>query len=142
MELSPELVTQLMEQTNGDGEVMLGKSNDESRSMEAIMDEATGQKQEGGEQAPETIPDDGLAPKQRAEIKWEMMKQGISQWWSDNWPLVLGAGVLGVAGFIAANIVTGGAITAVLNRSLCLLMREVQLSLNKQKSLTNLNLNQ
>ncbi|MEQ8754930.1 MAG: hypothetical protein RID09_15645 [Coleofasciculus sp. G1-WW12-02] len=114
MELSPELVTQLMEQTNGDGEVMLGESNDESRSLEAIMGEATGQKQEGGEPAPETIPDDGLAPKQRAEIKWEMMKQGISQWWSDNWPIVLGAGVLGVAGFIAANIVTGGAITAAL----------------------------
>ncbi|MEQ9621445.1 hypothetical protein [Coleofasciculus chthonoplastes] len=114
MELSPELVTQLMEQTNGDGKVMLGESNDESRSMEAIMDEATGQKQEGGEQTPETIPDDGLAPKQRAEIKWEMMKQGISQWWSDNWPIVLGVGVVGVAGFIAANIVTGGAITAAL----------------------------
>jgi hypothetical protein len=114
MELSDELVTQLMEQTNGDGEVMLGESNDESRSMEAIMAEATGQKQEGGEQTPETIPDDGLAPKQRAEIKWEMMKQGISQWWSDNWPIVLGAGVVGVAGFIAANIVTGGAITAAL----------------------------
>ncbi len=114
MEFSPELVTQLMEQTNGDGEVMLGESNDESRSMDAIMAEATGQKQEGAEQAPETIPDDGLAPKQRAEIKWEMMKQGISQWWSDNWPIVLGAGVVGVAGFIAANIVTGGAITAAL----------------------------
>ncbi|MGB5969304.1 MAG: AHH domain-containing protein [Spirulinaceae cyanobacterium] len=115
LSLSPEIMAQLMEQTDGNGEVLLGESNDQSRSMEAILAEATGEpKQAGAEQTAETIPDDGLTPKQRAEIKWGMMKQGISKWWSDNWPMVMGAGVLGVAGFIAANIATGGAITAAL----------------------------
>ncbi|MCP2731553.1 hypothetical protein [Limnofasciculus baicalensis] len=117
MELSPELSAELMEQTQGEGEVMLEQSNDESRSMEAILAEASGQEKEGGEQQeqPEQqYPDDGLSPKQRAEIKWQLMKKGIADWWSNNWPTVIGAGVVGVAGFIAANIVTGGAITAAL----------------------------
>ena len=117
MELSPELSAELMEQTQGEGEVMLEQSNDKSRSMESILAEASGQEKEGGEQQeqPEQqYPDDGLSPKQRAEIKWKLMKKGIADWWSNNWPTVIGAGVVGVAGFIAANIVTGGAITAAL----------------------------
>ncbi len=117
MELSPELSAELMQQTQGEGEVMLEQSNDESRSMEAIIAEAGGKEKEGGEQLeqPEQqYPDDGLSPKQRAEIKWQLMKDGIAKWWSENWPTVIGAGVVGVAGFIAANIVTGGAITAAL----------------------------
>ncbi|MEM7579864.1 MAG: DUF4157 domain-containing protein [Cyanobacteria bacterium P01_A01_bin.80] len=114
MELSPELVTQLMAQTNGDGEVMLGESNDESRSMESIISEATGQQQQedGKEQAKN--PDDGLSPRQRADIKWQMMKQGIAKWWSENWPLVIGGTTAAIGGFIALNVVTGGAITAAL----------------------------
>ncbi|MDJ0601582.1 MAG: AHH domain-containing protein [Crocosphaera sp.] len=114
MELSPELVADLMQQTNGDGEVMLGESSDRSRSMDSILAEVSGDKHERGETEKQQYPDDRLTPRQRAEIKWELMKQGISQWWSDNWPIVIGAGVLGVVGFIAANIVTGGAITAAL----------------------------
>ncbi|MDJ0662338.1 MAG: hypothetical protein QNJ42_23055 [Crocosphaera sp.] len=114
MDLSPELVADLMQQTNGDGEVMLGESSDRSRSMDSILAEVSGDKHQGGETEKQQSPDDGLTPRQRAEIKWELMKQGISQWWSDNWPMVIGAGVVGVVGFIAANIVTGGAITAAL----------------------------
>ncbi|MGK7894316.1 MAG: hypothetical protein AB4372_12015, partial [Xenococcus sp. (in: cyanobacteria)] len=114
MELSPELVAELMQQTNGDGEVMLGESNDPSRYMESVLAEVSGDKQQGGQTEQKQYPDDGLTPRQRAEIKWELMKQGISQWWSDNWPIVIAAGVLGVVAFIAANIVTGGAIIAAL----------------------------
>lgn len=117
LELSPELSAELIQQTQGEGEVMLEQSNDESRSMEAIIAEASGQEKEGGEkqeQPEQQYPDDGLSPKQRAEIKWQLMKKGIADWWSNNWPTVIGAGVVGVAGFIAANIVTGGAITAAL----------------------------
>ena len=58
--------------------------------------------------------DDGLTPTERAAIKWEAMKKGLADWWSNNWPLVLAGGVLGVAGFIVANILTGGAILAAL----------------------------
>ncbi|OZH52258.1 hypothetical protein AFK68_25555 [Hydrocoleum sp. CS-953] len=114
MELSPELVTQLMAQTNGNGEVMLGKSNDESRSMESIISEATGQKQQEGGKEQAKNPDDGLSPRQRADIKWQMMKQGISQWWSENWPLVIGGTVAAVGVIAGALIVSGGAVAALI----------------------------
>jgi hypothetical protein len=64
--------------------------------------------------APQAGYTDGLTPPQRAEVKWQLMKQGIADWWSRNWPYVLAGGVLGVAGFIVANILTGGAILAAL----------------------------
>lgn len=39
-ELSPELSAELMQLTNGEGEVNLAESSDPSRSMEAILAEA------------------------------------------------------------------------------------------------------
>ncbi|HBL57610.1 MAG TPA: hypothetical protein DDZ80_03360 [Cyanobacteria bacterium UBA8803] len=114
MELSPELSAELMQQTQGEGEVMLEQSNDESRSMESILAESGGKEQEGGEQLEQQYPDDGLSPKQRAEIKWQSMKEGISKWWSENWPTVILGATAAIGGFIALNIVTGGAITAAL----------------------------
>lgn len=114
MELAPELVTELIALTNGDGEVILGESDDRSRSIESILAEVSQDKQPNEAAEKQEYPDDGLNPRQRASIKWELMKQGLSQWWSENWPTVMGVGVLGVAGFIAANVVTGGAVTAAL----------------------------
>jgi len=115
MELSPEMEEEMMQQTNGNGEVMLGESGEQSRSMEAIMAEAKGQTSaEGEEKQQAKYPDDGLSPRERAGIKWDMMKDGISKWWSANWPYVLAGGVLAVAAFIVANILSGGAILAAL----------------------------
>ena len=113
MELSPELSAELMEQTKGEGEVEIGASNDATRTMDSVMSEVTGQK-EGEEKEQAKNPDDGLSPKQRAEIRWQLMKTGISQWWSKNWPLVIGGATVAIGGFIALNVVTGGAITAAL----------------------------
>ncbi|WP_152629778.1 hypothetical protein [Haliangium ochraceum] len=118
--LSPELSAQLMQMTGGDGEVTFGESGDESRSLESILGlgAQTAQTSASGHQAETatggTAYDDGLTPRERAEIKWGVMKQGISDWLAQNWPLVLAGGVLGVAGFIVANILTGGAILAAL----------------------------
>ncbi|MEM9491820.1 MAG: hypothetical protein AAGC55_21930, partial [Myxococcota bacterium] len=113
--LSPELTAQILEQTGGgDGTVTFGQSQDPSRSLESILGmdgQQSGQTGADGQQAAYT---DGLTPRERAAIKWEAMKQGLSQWWSNNWPLILAGGVLGVAGFIVANILTGGAILAAL----------------------------
>ncbi len=115
MELSPEMEEELMQQTNGNGQVMLGESGEQSRSMDAVLAEANGQTTaEGDEKQQAKHPDDGLSPKERAGIKWELMKDGISKWWSANWPYVLAGGVLAVAAFIAANILSGGAILAAL----------------------------
>ena len=37
---------------------------------------------------------------------------GISQWWSKNWPIVVGVGIVGVIALIAATIFSGGTILA------------------------------
>ncbi|MBD2245322.1 hypothetical protein [Nostoc sp. FACHB-888] len=124
MELSPEIAEQLTQQTNGEGEVMLAESGDKNRSMDAVMSE-TGQKQTQGEQQPQQeqqIPDDGLSPKQRADIKWQMMKQGIKKWFSDNWPILLGALIAASAVIIAAIVASGGAVLAALPMILDILM--------------------
>ncbi len=115
MELSPELAGDLVEKTQGDGELELASSQDQSRSMGAVMSEVspTGATKEGATEEVK-YPDDGLNPRKRAEIKWQMMKEGISKWWSDKWPTVLAGAAAALLGFIALNIVTGGAITAAL----------------------------
>ncbi|WGV28008.1 eCIS core domain-containing protein [Halotia branconii] len=114
MELSPELTAELMQRTNGEGEEMLAESNDPSRSMESIMSEVTGEQQVGGKQEQQHIPDDGLTPKQRASIKWELMKQGIKDWFSKNWPILLAALIAGTAIIIGAIVASGGAVLAAL----------------------------
>ncbi|MBD2202614.1 hypothetical protein H6G33_12210 [Calothrix sp. FACHB-1219] len=116
MELSPELTAEVMEQTQGEGEIILAESQEENRSMDAIISEAVGEQQVGEQQEPEPeqIPDDGLSPRQRASIKWEMMKQGIKQWFSDNWPKLLAGLIAAAAVIIAAIIASGGAILSAL----------------------------
>jgi hypothetical protein len=112
MELSPELSAELLEKTKGEGEVEIGAANDNSRSMDSVMSEVTSEKQSEGKE--QKYPDDGLSPRQRAEVRWKLMKAGISQWWSNNWPKVLIGATAAIGGFIALNVVTGGAITAAL----------------------------
>jgi hypothetical protein len=114
MELSPELAAELMQKTNGDGEVMLAESDDQSRSMDSIMAEAAEQQQVGGEQEVQQHLDDGLSPKQRADIKWQLMKEGIKQWFSQNWPLLLAGLIAAGAVIIAAIVASGGAVLAAL----------------------------
>jgi hypothetical protein len=112
MELSPELSAELLEKTKGEGEVEIGAANDNGRSMDSVMSEVTSEKQSEGKE--QKYPDDGLSPRQRAEVRWKLMKAGISQWWSNNWPKVLIGATAAIGGFIALNVVTGGAITAAL----------------------------
>jgi Domain of unknown function (DUF4157) len=114
MELSPELAAELMQKTNGDGEVMLAESDDQSRSMDSIMAEAAEQQQVGGEQEVQQHLDDGLSPKQRADIKWQLMKEGIKQWFSQNWPALLAGLIAAGAVIIAAIVASGGAVLAAL----------------------------
>ncbi|MCB9760869.1 MAG: type II toxin-antitoxin system HicA family toxin [Alphaproteobacteria bacterium] len=99
LQLSPELLASLPEQ----GEVEFGFSNDPDRRIERILGLE--------EQAPT---DDGLSPRERAQARWTLMKDGLRRWWAERWPAVLGAGVLGVAGFIGLNVLTAGAATAAL----------------------------
>ena len=126
-ELSPELSEELLQMTGGgDGEVSFGASEDGSRSLKSIWGiDGQGQTSAPGAQATQGAQGqtgasehatytDGLTPRERAGVKWTAMKQGLASWWSQNWPYVLAGGVLAVAGFIVANILTGGAILAAL----------------------------
>jgi len=112
-ELSPEMQAELRRmQKAGQTEATLGERNDPSRTMSSVMEEA-----KTPQSAPETSGqkfNDGLTPMKRAEIKWEMMKTGIKQWWDDNWLKVVGGVIAALVVFIAAEVVTGGAITAAL----------------------------
>lgn len=121
MELSPELASEIQQRVGGsDGAFEFGHSEDASRSMSAILGTQGQQHDQISEHTgetlnkQETVPDDGLSPRERAEVKWTVMKQGLSQWWANNWPLVLSGGVLAVAGFVVANILSGGVILAAL----------------------------
>jgi hypothetical protein len=111
-ELSPALATEAREATKKSGGAYeFAVSSDQTRTMQSVVSEATG-KTEGV--APEKLPDDGLTPRERAGIKWQLMKDGIAKWWSENWVTVLLGATAAILGFIALNIVTGGAITAAL----------------------------
>lgn len=111
-ELSPEMQAELRRmQKAGQTEATLGERNDPSRTMDSVMKEANNPqaKEDSGQKF-----NDGLTPMKRAEIKWEMMKTGIKQWWDDNWLKVVGGIIAALVVFIAAEVVTGGAITAAL----------------------------
>ena len=117
VQLSPELEEEFAARTGDNGAVEFGNSESADRNMENILGlqpgQAAGQQGEGpAQQGSHAV--DGLTPRERAEVKWTLMKQGLAKWWSDNWPYVIGGGVLAVAGFIVANIFTGGAILAAL----------------------------
>ncbi|MCB9760867.1 MAG: hypothetical protein H6739_13600 [Alphaproteobacteria bacterium] len=101
LQLPPELLTEVRGQG---GEVEFGFSNDAERSMDNIL----------GQQAADLDWDDGLDPKERARARWTLMKDGLKRWFAERWPALLGAGVLGLAGFIGLNVLTGGAATAAL----------------------------
>jgi Domain of unknown function (DUF4157) len=114
-ELSPELEEEV--QSRPGNEIEFGESADQGRSLDAMLGGRQGAgavAHEGAADAVAVAPSDGLTPRQRAEVKWGLMKKGLADWWSKNWPMVLAGGVLAVAGFIVANILTGGAILAAL----------------------------
>lgn len=111
MELAPELVTTL--QIAGGGAAEFGQSNDADRTMNAIMSEATGEKDADGP-VEQKNPDDGLTPRQRAEVKWTLMKQGLANWWESNKVTVIAGAIAAILGVAALIVVTGGAILGVI----------------------------
>jgi hypothetical protein len=131
-QLEPELAREVQARTGGgDGTVELGESDDQTRSLDYMLGRTAGQdaaqptsdnaahspEAQGGDAAQQPAAQlgaDGLTPRERAAVKWQLMKKGLADWWSKNWPYVLAGGVLAVAGFIVANILTGGAILAAL----------------------------
>jgi hypothetical protein len=119
-ELSPEMEAELIGELEGDdgGTLEIGGAEDASRTIAGILDESkAGAEPSTAEEAEQTTApamSDGLGPMQRAKVKWEMMKDGIAKWWSDNWGKVLLAAAAAIVGFIALNVITGGGVTAVL----------------------------
>lgn len=137
-ELEPQLEDELRGRTGGgDGTVEFGESSDETRSLDYMLGrtgaagaqaaqaqpaantqhdaQPQGTQARAATQQPATqVGADGLTPRDRAQVKWQLMKKGLADWWAQKWPYVLAGGVLAVAGFIVANILTGGAILAAL----------------------------
>lgn len=111
MELSPELMGELLGMMGDKGVVEFGQSEEKDRTMAAVMSEATGEKT-GGEQTQAKYPDDGLTPRQRAQVKWTLMKQGLATWWEQNKVKIIAGAIAAIVGVIALIIVTGGAILA------------------------------
>ena len=109
MQLSPELATELLARLGGDGTLEFGESSDPDRSMAAIMGEVKGQEPDSGSKEQKNPPD-GLTPRQRAEVKWKIMKSGLAKWWQENKGLVIAGAVAAIVGGIAALILSGGAI--------------------------------
>lgn len=112
VELSPELSAELLSRAGDNGEIEFGQTENADRSLESILGARSGSQQQAPTHTQHAPVSDGLTPRERAEVKWTVMKQGLAQWWSDNWPYVIGGGIAAVAAFIAANILTGGAILA------------------------------
>lgn len=109
MEFSPELTEELLGLLGNKGEIEFGNSEEKSRTMAAVVSEATGEKS-GEEQTQKKYPDDGLSPRQRAEVKWKLMKQGLAAWWEKNKVTIIAGSVAAIAGAIALLVVTGGSI--------------------------------
>lgn len=55
-----------------------------------------------------------LTPAQRAGYMFHQLRQGVQQWFAANWGLLLAGAIAAITGFIAVNIVTGGAAMAAL----------------------------
>ena len=53
-----------------------------------------------------------LTPGQRAQYMLHQLKQGVKQWFAANWGKLLVGTIAGITGFIALNILTGGAVMA------------------------------
>jgi len=113
-EVSPEIQLQIaaMVQSGTTEQEIGNEANDPTRTMSSVMEDASSSGAASTTSAEKR--DDGLTSMQRAEIKWGMMKKGLTKWWSDNWLYVVGGVVAAIAAFIAAEIFTGGAITAAL----------------------------
>ena len=122
MELSPELAEEISEKTDGNGTVMLDESDEESRSLDAIISEAT-EKQE--EEATQQMPDDGLTPEQRGEIKFKLIAKSVKDWVSNNrWKIAAGfaAATTTIAGLLLAS---GGSLAPVIGEVVVTIINEV-----------------
>jgi hypothetical protein len=116
-ELSPQGTRELIRATAGRGEVLIGESSSPDRTVAAMMAEAgrgQSESESEGEQAEVKYPDDGLSPRQRAEIRWMLMKQGLSKWWQDNKVKVIVGAVAAILALAALIFFSGGTILAAL----------------------------
>lgn len=119
-ELSPQVINELIQATAGRSEVLIGESASPDRTVAAMVAEAGGGRSESesenegeqGEQAEVKYPDDGLSPRQRAEVRWTLMKQGLAHWWEENKVKVIVGAVAAILALTALIFFSGGTILA------------------------------
>ncbi|MBE9126182.1 MULTISPECIES: hypothetical protein [unclassified Coleofasciculus] len=106
-------------------EAAVGGCCDDEQTAQAKLEQMMTQKVEGaegthksGESAkqgdiPASMKTIGpLSPGQRSQYLFHQLKQGIQQWFAANWGKLLAGAIAGITGFVAANIITGGAVMA------------------------------
>ncbi|NES86706.1 MAG: hypothetical protein F6K10_38150, partial [Moorea sp. SIO2B7] len=121
---SPEETNETTETTGNEQETSAGCCDDEA-TAQAKLEEMMAQKVEGAEstqkqgepakggEIPANMKTIGpLTPGQRAQYMLHQLKQGVKQWFAANWGKLLAGAIAGITGFIALNILTGGAVMA------------------------------
>jgi hypothetical protein len=114
VELSPELAAEVAAVTAGREEVMLVDSPSPDRTIAGMLAEISGgnQSSESVDQEEPKYPDDGLSPGRRAEIRWQLMKQGLASWWNENKVKIILGAVAATLAIAAAIFFSGGSILA------------------------------
>lgn len=113
VEPSQALLDDIEAQLAGGDSITFGASSDPSRSLESIL--GLGEQAVGQTAAPSVAAEgDGLSPRERAQVKWGLMRESLSAWWSDNWGYVVGGGLAAVVAVVAAGILSGGSVFAAL----------------------------
>ena len=123
-EKSPEETIETTETTGNEQEPSTDCCDDEA-TAQAKLEEMMAQKVEGtestqkqgepakGGEIPANMKTIGpLTPGQRAQYMLHQLKQGVKQWFAANWGKLLVGTIAGITGFIALNILTGGAVMA------------------------------
>jgi hypothetical protein len=113
-ELSPEARAELGELAPEEGEFLIGESASPNRSMAAVMAEATGGAPGvmGAEQTEVVNAEDGLTPRDRAAVRWKLMKQGIARWFEENKVAIIAGAVAAILAIAALIFFSGGTILA------------------------------
>ncbi|WP_200817717.1 DUF4157 domain-containing protein [Calothrix rhizosoleniae] len=124
-EANPEQAAATPQTVSGGETVQAEACCDDEATAQAKLEQMMSQKVEGAENTqkqgqpakqgdiPANMRTIGpLTPGQRASYMFNQLKQGIQQWFTANWGKLLAGAIAGITGFIALNILTGGAVMA------------------------------
>jgi len=119
-DLSPDVEDELDDQFSDGGNSVEVAANDDSdhglgdieQELQASKNDPSATPDVAASAATEPPVPDGLTPLQRGQVKWELMKERVAQWWKENKVAVITLAVGAIAGVAVAAVLTGGGIFA------------------------------